>query len=205
MLAHHVSESELARSLNTSVMTVRRIMSGETADPRISTLKLIADYFNISIDALLDNHAQPLIHGMRKNTSKIIPVLNWSMVCNMDSIDDINLTEWNDWYPIMSGEQSVINAHTFALKSRPSMQPRFFTDTLLVINPDEKPIDGDVILVKMGIENEVSLRLLAIDPPKWQLQPIVSGSETIFYDKSKHTIMGTVVLSLLHTRKSVGL
>jgi hypothetical protein len=47
----------------------------------------------------------------------------------------------------------------------------------------------------------LSLRELIIDPPKWQLLPIVSGSESLFFDEKKHSILGVVVLTILHQRK----
>lgn len=196
---HAVSESELARSLNTSVMTVRRIISGETEDPRISTIKLIADYFNVSIDSLLEDQGNQSINVMEKKTTRFVPILNWSTLETIDSIADSDLSEWNEWYPIVS-KHNEISPKTFALESRPSMQPRFPHGTLFIINPNETPIDGDIILIKMVLEKELSLRELRIDSPKWQLQPIITGSETLFFDKQKHNIVGVVVLTILEAR-----
>lgn len=197
---HEVSEVEIARALNTSVMTIRRIISGETGDPRIFTLKLIADYFNVSIDSLLDDNQQRSINVMAKNKPQFIPILDWKTIEANASISDIDFCKWKEWYPIIS-EDNHINEVTFALESRPSMQPRFPHGTLFIINPSEAPIDGDIILIKMKQEKELSLRELIIDSPKWQLQPIVVGSETLFFDEKKHDIIGVVVLTLLHTRK----
>ena len=48
MKTRNISENDISKTLDIPVMTVRRIVSGETTDPRISTLKLFADYFNIT-------------------------------------------------------------------------------------------------------------------------------------------------------------
>lgn len=198
--SHGVSEAEIARALDTSVMTIRRIISGETEDPRISTLKLIAGYFNVSIDSLLNDNEERSINVMTKTKPQFIPILDWKIIAANASIKDINFSEWKEWYPIIS-EQNYIDDLTFALESRPSMQPRFPLGTLFIINPSEKPMDGDIILIKMKQEQDLSLRELIIDPPKWQLHPTVTGSETLFFDEKKHGIVGVVVLTLLHKRK----
>lgn len=195
-----VPELEIARALNTSVLTIRRIISGETEDPRISTLKAIADYFNVSIDSLLDDNEQRSINAMVKNKPRVIPILSWKEIEATDSITNINLNDWNEWYPVV-GEQNYISASTFAIESRPSMQPRFPLGTLFIINPDETPMDSDIILIRMKQEKELSLRELIIDSPKWQLQPIVTGSETLFFDEKKQEILGVVVFTVLHKRK----
>lgn len=200
IVASKVSELEIARALNTSVLTIRRIISGETEDPRISTLKSIADYFNISMDSLLDDNGLRSINAMIKNKPTVIPILGWKTIEACESIEDIDLTGWNEWYPII-GAQNYISPSTFAIESRPSMQPRFPLGTLFVVNPDVAPMDSDLILIRMKQEKELSLRELIIDPPKWQLQPIVMGSETLYFDEKKHEILGVVVFIALHKRK----
>ncbi|NDC31768.1 MAG: helix-turn-helix domain-containing protein [Bacteroidetes bacterium] len=195
-----VPEIEIARALNTSVLTIRRIISGETEDPRISTLKALADYFKVSIDALLADNDQRSINSMINSKPRVIPILGWQIIEASESIQSINLNEWNDWYPVV-GEQNYISASTFAIESRPSMQPQFPLGTLFIVNPDEAPRDSDIILIKMRQESALSLRELIIDPPKRQLQPIVTGSETLFYDAKKHEIIGVVVFTVLHKRK----
>lgn len=52
---YNVSEGTLARELSLPYNTIHRLVSGYTTDPRISTLKLIASYFNVSMDSLLQS------------------------------------------------------------------------------------------------------------------------------------------------------
>lgn len=198
MAEHGVSELEIARSLNTSVMTVRRVISGETADPRISTLKLIADYFNVTIDSLMSESYEAVVNKS-KSSPTFVPILTWQLV-ESAKLANLDLKKWEEWYP-MVGDQDIINDQTFALESKPSMQPRYPINTLFFINPLEKPQDGDIVLVKFVQDNNLSLREIIIDPPKWQLNPIVFGSESLYYDSKYHEILGVVVLSLLRNRK----
>lgn len=198
--ARNISENEIAQSLDIPVMTIRRIVSGETADPRISTLKLIADYFDVSIDALMGNNEKS-INLMTKKMPQFVPILDWEIAGNINSTKEINLINWKQWQPIVFGDNASLSENSFALESRPSMQPRFPKGTLFIIDPNETATDGDIVLIKIKNSKDLSLRELIIDPPRWQLQSIVTGSEVLFYDSSLHNIMGVVVLNMLHTRK----
>jgi len=195
-----LSENKIAEDLCIPVMTVRRIVSGETTDPRISTLKLIADYFKVTIDSLIDGTAKPT-QLMNKNKPSFIPILDWATATKMQSVKDIDLTTWSEWHPVILGEPHSLHHNVFGLETRRSMQPRFPNGTLLIIDPQETPTDGDIVLVKLKKEKELSLRELIIDPPKWQLQPVIPGSETLFYEKNQHIIVGVVILTMLFARK----
>lgn len=54
MKENNVSESDLARALSLPYNTIHRLISGHTTDPRVSTLKSIAAYFNVSLDCLFN-------------------------------------------------------------------------------------------------------------------------------------------------------
>lgn len=199
--AQQITENEIAQSLNIPVMTIRRLVSGETIDPRISTLKLIADFFSISVDSLIEDNSSRSISQMHKTNPQFVPILDWKLATTINSISDIDLTSWKEWHPVIRGVQTELSNDAFGLESRPSMQPRFPTGTLFIIDPKEIPADGDIVLVKMKTDGNLSLRELNVDAPRWQLQPIVPGSEVFFYDKKQHHFMGVVVLTFLHSKK----
>ncbi len=200
----NISEYDLSQALNMPVMTVRRLVSGETEDPRISTLKTIADYLNVSIDSLMENHNLSAISLMNKNIPHFVPILDWKAITDIQSINDIDLRLWKEWYPIAIPSQTLSKT-TFALESRPSMQPRFPMGTLFIIDPHETPNDRDVVLIKMTQDGTLSLRELIIDSPKWQLQPIIYGSESLFYNKIEHSIMGVIIFTIFSARKDLAI
>lgn len=191
-----LSESDLAKKLDIPLMTVRRIVSGETTDPRISTLKLFADFLGVTVDSLIEEtNIQTAV------SPQFVPILDWTLASKINSLNDVNLKTWDNWQPIFLGENSSVSKNAFALPSKPSMQPRFPTGTLFIIDSSVQPEDGEIILLKILKSSELSIRELIIDPPKWQLQPVVVGSEVIYYSKDHHKILGTVVLTLLYSRK----
>lgn len=200
MKQRDISETDLARALNLPLMTIRRIVSGETVDPRISTLKLISDYFEVQIDRLLSEEKMP--NEVKHNISsppKSVPVLTWDIVCDQDFLKK-EIKCWDNWQPVATGESQSLGKRSFALPSKASMQPRFPLGSIIIIDPDEEPKDGDLLLVRMD-NTELSIRELIIDPPNWLLNPVVVGSDSIKFNKGSHYVVGIVVLTLLYTKK----
>lgn len=197
---HHLNTNQLAQILNIPMMTIRRLVSGETIDPRISTLKLIADYFKVSVDSLINSDSQAITKTLKKTKSHLVPVLSWEMAEKINILRDLDLSKWKEWQTISLSDQSVLSNNAFALESRPSMYPRFPQGTIFIIDPDVTPIDGDMVLVKLRKNNELTLRELTIDPPEWTLYSI-SGSNGLQYSEQEHQIVGVNVLTMLYNRQ----
>lgn len=53
LFKNKITLAKLAKELSLPEMTIRRLLSGETLDPRLSTLEIISQYFNISLDELV--------------------------------------------------------------------------------------------------------------------------------------------------------
>lgn len=200
MAKHNTSEAELSRALNLPYNTVHRLCSGFTSDPRISTLKLIAEYFQVGLDALTGENTLSF-NPIEDNAPRAVPILSWSDVSTPDFPNDLNLTHWENWQPVAMAPAEELSKRAYALESKRTMQPCFPMGTVFIIDPDTSAIDGDLVLVKIKETNAVSLRNLLIDPPNWQLIPMVESSPPITYNKEEHTIIGVIVLTVIHTRK----
>jgi transcriptional regulator with XRE-family HTH domain len=196
---NNLTESKVAQDLNIPVMTVRRLVSGETTDPRISTLKILANYFNTTIDHLIGE--EMLIQHSVTTPSKpfFVPLLNWETV---KQLKDIDFNKWVSWIPLSVRKNEPISNDAFALESRPSMYPPFQTGTIFVLDPKLKPADGDLVLVKLLGDNEMTLRELKIDPPDWQLYSINRNASPLSYSKEHHCIIAVVYLTLFYNRNT---
>jgi transcriptional regulator with XRE-family HTH domain len=193
-----VTENEVAQDLALPVITIRRLLSGETTDPRISTLKAIANYFNVPIDTLIQTDSTSPNEFINQSKPVFIPVLDWDSAKNADKMD---LTNWPSWIPVTVGKSEQISKNSFALESRPFMYPRFQQGTIFILDPTLTPTDGDLVLINLHENNELTLRELFIDPPEWQLHPINQGSSTLSYSKENHKIVAVVFLTLFYNRK----
>lgn len=203
MKRDQVSESDLAKSLDLPYNTVKRLTSGFTTDPRVSTLSLIAQYFNITLDALL-GESDPTRVSVRNNdrSPRAVPILSWENIANKMFFETVDFRNWEFWQPIALASTDSLSDTAYALESRPSMQSRFPLGTVFIIDPKEKPIDGDLVLIRFKNDNSVSLRDLIIDSPHWQLLSIAQNTPSINYDVKEHEIIGIVVLTILKARKS---
>lgn len=199
MKLRKTNENKVAQELNIPVMTIRRLLSGETTDPRISTLKVIAEYFNVSVDTLIS--VDPTNDYTFQNQTKpvFVPKYAWD---NIKDINKINLQQWKDWVPVVMENHKHANNRYFALESKPSMTPRFQPGTIFILDPDLLPSDGDLVLVNIFKQNASTLRELFIDPPESQLYPVSQGSQALTYSKEEHKIIAVVFLTLFYNRKT---
>lgn len=198
-----ITESELSRVLKIPVMTVRRIVSGETVDPRISTLKLFSDYFKISIDQLIaEKKLSEAFYPVSDLQPSFVPVLEWRQVQNGEIFSSIDKMKWSHWHPVSMDSNLKLSSNSFAMQTKATMQPRFPNGTLLIIDMDESPLDGDLVLVRFE-NNEISLREYVIDSPNIVLYPVIIGSETVKFEKARHKVIGVVVLTLMYPRKKI--
>ena len=202
MEENNISESELARSLNLPYNTIHRLLSGYTTDPRISTLMLIASYFNVSLDALFNEKKHTKNDLQMQKKVKAVPVVTWEQLSDPVFLNSCTSQSIIQWLPVSIVTTDEISKKAYAVESRPSMQPRFPIGTFFIVEPYYKPMDGDLVLVKIKQNNAVSLRELVLDPPSIQLLPIIENSEVINYKEADHELIGVIVLSMHHFRRN---
>jgi DNA-binding Xre family transcriptional regulator len=132
LVEKNISESELAKSINIPYNTIKRLVDGVTTDPRLSTLKEICSYFGVPLDSLVSSQNRNLPNNsITKDTPLSVPMFTWENISNPEFFNIVDLKSWSDWYPIPPVLNEDLNISTYALESRPSMQPRFPIGTVL--------------------------------------------------------------------------
>lgn len=189
MREHHISEAELSRQTEVPQPTLHKILSGKTADPRISTLKILADFFEISVDDLLANDLQPTHKALPQGAS--IPVITWEDCKDArQAINKLTPTNWDQWV-LVDREASE---HLYGLISRPSMEPYFPRGTTLIVDAHMQPSDGDLVVVFYPNTSEATLRELSIDGPQRMLSALSQNAVPEKMDNAIK-IVGIVVQS----------
>jgi SOS-response transcriptional repressor LexA len=175
------------------------LLSGETTDPRISTLSIIAEYFAISVDELT---AQDLTRmaNLDQPKPRFVPIVNWEQAASMQSVQDLDLAHWSSWQSIPGKSPEALSRHVFALESRPSLYSRFPKGAIFIIDPDVKPLDGDTVLVKICAEDELTLREMYVDPPERKLQSLIPGVSALVFNPKEHVIVGVNMSTILFNR-----
>ncbi len=175
-----INEAELSRRTSIPQATVHKILAGKTEDPRASTLKILSNFFDISIDELLTGDPVPMGTKNSVVVAQSIPVISWKECINSQQFTSkLTPTNWDKW--VVS---EFLSKHPYALLSKPSMAPRFPKDTVLFIDPDATPKDGDHVVVLYSDTDEATLREFSIDGPTKLLLPLNPNGDLTKLDKS---------------------
>lgn len=194
MQSNEISECNLSRKTDIPQPTIHKILSGKTINPRASTLKSLADFFEISIDELISS--APIIKLQDTTISaQSVPLISWSdCISARTSIKELTSVT-NVTYVITD----FISGSTYALISKPSMEPRFQKGTILIINPEATPKDGDFVIAHYPNTYEATLRELSSDGPLKLLLPVcINGIPNKLDEDIK--ILGVVVKSIFSFR-----
>lgn len=189
MRERQINEAELSRQTAIPQPTLHKILSGKTSDPRISTLKILAEFFDVALDELYQANLGMTNKPLPKGIS--IPVISWSECLHAEKhIDSVTTNNCEQWIVIDKADHDYI----YGLVSKPSFEPFFPRGTILVIDSATEPTDGDLVIVHYPNTNEATLRELSIDGPTKQLSPINSASDSDKLDESIK-ILGVVMQS----------
>ena len=198
---HKMNESELAKHLKLPYNTIHRLLTGSTSDPRISTVQQIADYFGVTLDYFMSkNPSTPYV----EQRNRAIPVLDWDLIQDPNFMSQIETTTHNKWMQVTQVKNQQTPGQFFAIESTKSMYQRFSKGSTFIVKINEKPLDGDLVLIRFK-DNSVSLRELIIDSPDWQLKAIVPGSASLIYKSEENTIIGVVTLTIIQSRPEASL
>ncbi|WP_423063634.1 LexA family protein [Candidiatus Paracoxiella cheracis] len=187
MLENSITEAELARRTKIPQPTLHKILTGKTADPRVSTLQSLANYFGLTVDELFTGLE---IAKRTQTNTQSIPIISWSdSIQGLSLLNKLSPSNWDEWIVTES-----IAKNAFGLESKPSMEPRFPKKTILIIDPSTCSKDGDLVIVHYPNTEEATLRELSIDGPNQMLLPIKPNLPT---DKltDDFKILGVVVQS----------
>ena len=154
---HGLSELELSRRTKVSQPVVNRLVSGKTPNPKISTLKSLADYFGISIDRLVG-------HDTSFDTSMLNPAQTIAVIPHI-TIEDAVHWPTRKSAPIKQMLTDVrIGPNGFAIQLPDNaMSPQFPTGTMIIADPQADVNDHDFVIVQRAGSDHASLKQLLID------------------------------------------
>lgn len=191
---HSTSEAELARKTAIPQATLNKILLGNTEDPRASTLRILANFFDVTIGQIIG--VEPL--NLVQNTDSIRPFLR-------QDLHPIPVIEWNKLSSWIF-ERKVSSSHVFekwvvteqkisdlafAVKSQPFMQPVFRENSILIIDPKAEQSDGSYIIVSID-GCHPTIRKLSIDGGDTYLTPIQFSIPPSKWTKN-HKLVGVIV------------
>lgn len=183
MAKARVSSDELARQIGIPATTIKRIRNNEQANPTISTLLPIANYFSVSINQLIE--AEPNDINLHPLKTYRIPLLSWQECIQHTEI------EYKEQSKYISVERFV-SKQAFALIVEDSELYFFPKNSILIVEPSEKPLNGDYIIVANIQQNIRSIRKYIVELDQIYLKPMISGIATSALT-SEYKIIGVIL------------
>lgn len=168
---HNLSESELARRTGIGQPVIHRVISGETGNPKVETLRPIAQFFGISISQLIGDVPLPknLLPPGSYPSQKVwvqVPELTWEQAVSWPAQSPETIRHY-----ISTDSDVSDNAYALRIKDS-SMMPRFSERTIIIIDPDEKPADRDYVIVHLENQSQVIFKQILIDGDDIYLKPL---------------------------------
>lgn len=191
-----IYEAELSRAINLPRATINRIRTGKIIHPKSSTLLLIANYFQISVDQLLGK--EPIINFANNKQQLIqVPLINWDKINQID-IPNNNITDSCE-FTTYECNNLINNNKLIAIivTNSEAMWPLFDDNSIIIINTEEKHSNRKFVLAKLYKTNQIIIRRLLIDGNYKILQPINNSFPSITMEP-KDIILGTII----HVKKN---
>jgi transcriptional regulator with XRE-family HTH domain len=185
MAKARLSSSELARQIGVPATTIKRIRTNEQSNPTIATLLPIAQYFSISINQLIGNELFTSANIVCPMLLHKIPILSWQecihhVLIDYEKCSTQILTERN------------LSEKAFALIIEENDLEFFPKDSILIIEPNQKPETGDYVIIGNIKQNIASIRKFIIELDQIYLKPLVPGV-TISVLTPEFKILGVII------------
>lgn len=166
--------AELSKLCGVKQHTLNKILSGNTDFPRANTVSKIARTFNLSIEQLIGEAPIPenWAPGMEQNTIKVnwiyVPIIDWHASSTWKvRKKDYTAHTHKDWI----ASEHTISSNSFALKTQHFMEPHFKTHSIILIDPEKSPMDGQYVIVSID-EDVPTIRKLCKEGKKGYLETV---------------------------------
>ena len=166
MSSENINASELARRTQVAQPIIHRLTTGHNTNPKLATLKPIAEHFTITISQLIGEDPIPsrktlqLAKAHQKRWSKV-PMIQWEQAPEW-LISHTTEKPFNDI--IFMSTDADISEKAFSLEIKNSaMEPLFPKGTTIVVDPERSPRDNDFVVVHLQGESEPRLKKLVMD------------------------------------------
>ncbi len=188
---HDLNESELSRNAKVSQPTIHRLLSGATPDPRISTLKLLALYFQVTIGQLVG--VEPLPCNEAKPHAKHLvrlPLIPWEQAHQWQHLT-VNFAPGNWTYWTASQYANSSQSYALCIPHLHSSAP-FTKNTMIVVDPSITLANDQHVVVHRLSDQSITIKKLIFDGDDQWLIPLNEQLKACRCD-ADHTICGVII------------
>ncbi|ALX34868.1 hypothetical protein PATSB16_14190 [Pandoraea thiooxydans] len=169
-LAEAIAASTIWRDVRpVTQATLFRILSGQSKDPRTSTLQPLADYFGVSVSALreydfqssgLDNYGNSVPLSTAAPAGGSYPLLAWEQTGNGEEVATPQRARAH--FPVDLGPHGFcLRVKGASMIAEPGVWPSFPEGIILYVNPDLSASTGHFVIVQRPGQRDALFRRLA--------------------------------------------
>ena len=202
---HGVAPSQVAEKCGVGKPILSRILSGETYNPQVETLKPIAEFFKVTIDQLIGMAPLPneYTHGIVVPIERLlIPLIGWENVSYWQEIKD-------NFKPNSTiAVDSDISPNSFALIIKNNIfEPRIANGTTIVVDPMAEPKNRDYVIIeelgktKSDTYSGLTIKQFIIDEGKKFLKNVGGSFDMIPLKRQK--IFGVIIEAFMKMQSEI--
>ena len=191
-----IDDATLSRETNVPASTISRMRLNSDANPTASTLRPIARFFSISISQLLGDDPLPIdrlpgTHNPRGFVAARMPVIDWDYISNwlhhQEGGYNRPLTQW-------ISTEKLIGTRAFALHIfTDSFGLAFRKGSLIIVDPDQAPKDGDLILLELTDDKLTVLKQFLVDGNETYIRSVNPEMKGTWQLTKTHNILGVII------------
>lgn len=162
MSQRHINPSELARHTGIAQPIIHRLMTGQNTNPKLATIKPIAQHFGVNISQLIgEDHLPEPSNTSKDHRVTKVPVVNWG---DLDSWPQmmakyLHMPETE----FVATDANVSDQAYSIVVDHNELAPLFPRGTQLIIEPKLKPVDQDFVLVHTAGESNPSIHQVVLE------------------------------------------
>jgi SOS-response transcriptional repressor LexA len=155
----NINASELGRNIKLAQPIIHRLLTGKNVNPKLATIRPIADYFDVTISQLIGEDLL-ILDDQAGNRApwKQVPVLSWSDISS-----------------VIDGSQTVVALEQVSTDARVSdlayavvidstgLEPHFPKGAKVVVEPKRRPTDSDFLILITAEGGDPHIRQVVSD------------------------------------------
>jgi transcriptional regulator with XRE-family HTH domain len=182
-----VDAAALSDAIGLGIATVNSLRRG-VGNPTLSTLISLAHFFNVSLSELIEIDLAGKEHQL--SSAKTMPLIR---INDVMAFLEQKLERHATYTTEVEGEKASL--HFAVLVNNDSLYPHFSAGTIFIIAQDEKPCDGDIVLVKVGTHSPC-LRKVLIDGDHYLFSSVALEGEIVPSLYDDYQVLGTVLKAI---------
>jgi SOS-response transcriptional repressor LexA len=185
---HNIDLKNLSMSTGVSVPTIIR-MKRNDSNPTVSSLEPLLDFFRVDAESFLYEDMSTPGYQQKQRLGSLIPIPIYLL-------QEISSGELKAKVTHFIGAAGITSENIFGVRvNGDALTPAFQNNSIVLIDPDLEPREGDYVLCCLGEDKMIVFRQLFIDGKDCFFKPINPGFGGM-KQHDNYKILGVIIKSI---------